>query len=82
MAAGSCSTLGQPASHLGAAWRLWRLLHSSGPLQSLFRESTLVPDARSPNDLHGVSAFSYGGFSFMLVDPWPEYWAENWYRDR
>ncbi len=27
----------------------------------------------------GYPRFSYGGFSFLLVDPWPEYWAENWY---
>ena len=44
------------SSHMGPTWRLWRLLHSSGPLQSLFRQSTLVPDAQ-PHDLHGVSSF-------------------------
>ncbi|MGJ5816112.1 hypothetical protein [Paludibaculum fermentans] len=27
----------------------------------------------------GFPRFEYGGFSFMMVDPWPEYWAENWY---
>ncbi|MGD0500519.1 MAG: hypothetical protein ABSC23_19025 [Bryobacteraceae bacterium] len=27
----------------------------------------------------GYPRFSYGGFSFMLVDPWPESWADNWY---
>jgi len=27
----------------------------------------------------GYPRFEYGGFSFLLVDPWPEYWAENWY---
>ena len=27
----------------------------------------------------GYPRFSYGGLSFMLVDPWPESWAENWY---
>jgi hypothetical protein len=27
----------------------------------------------------GYPRFSYGGFSFLLLDPWPEYWAENWY---
>ncbi len=27
----------------------------------------------------GYPRFSYGGFTFLLVDPWPEYWAENWY---
>lgn len=27
----------------------------------------------------GYPRFDYGGFSFLIVDPWPEYWAENWY---
>jgi hypothetical protein len=27
----------------------------------------------------GYPRFEYGGFSFMIVDPWPEYWAANWY---
>lgn len=27
----------------------------------------------------GYPRFTYGGFSFLLVDPWPEYWPENWY---
>jgi hypothetical protein len=28
----------------------------------------------------GYPRFQYGGFSFLLLDPWPEYWAENWYQ--
>ena len=27
----------------------------------------------------GYPRFRYGGFWFSLVDPWPEYWADNWY---
>jgi len=27
----------------------------------------------------GYPRFQYGGFWFSLVDPWPEYWANNWY---
>jgi hypothetical protein len=27
----------------------------------------------------GYPRFTYGGFTFLLVDPWPEYWADNWY---
>ena len=23
--------------------------------------------------------FFYGGYSFLLVDPYPEYWPEDWY---
>jgi hypothetical protein len=29
----------------------------------------------------GYPRFSYGGFWFLLVDPWPGSWAENWYAD-
>jgi hypothetical protein len=32
-----------------------------------------------PTMYMGYPRFSYGGFSFILVDPWPEYWADNWY---
>ena len=27
----------------------------------------------------GYPRFQYGGFSFSVVDPWPEYWSDNWY---
>jgi hypothetical protein len=27
----------------------------------------------------GYPHFEFGGYSFLLVDPWPEYWADNWY---
>ena len=27
----------------------------------------------------GYPRFDYGGFSFILLDPWPEYWQPNWY---
>ena len=32
-----------------------------------------------PTIYMGYPRFSYGGFSFLLVDPWPESWAANWY---
>ena len=32
-----------------------------------------------PTMYMGYPRFEYGGYSFLLVDPWPEYWAENWY---
>ena len=32
-----------------------------------------------PTMYMGYPRFLYSGFSFLLVDPWPEYWAENWY---
>lgn len=27
----------------------------------------------------GYPRFRYSGYWFSLVDPWPEYWANNWY---
>jgi len=27
----------------------------------------------------GYPRFQYGGYWFSPVDPWPEYWANNWY---
>ena len=27
----------------------------------------------------GYPRFSFGGFSFLLLDPIPDYWPENWY---
>ena len=27
----------------------------------------------------GFPRFQYGGFWFNVVDPWPGYWARNWY---
>ena len=27
----------------------------------------------------GYPRFQYGGYSFSVVDPWPEYWSDNWY---
>ncbi len=32
-----------------------------------------------PVIVEGYPRFHYGGFWFMLVDPWPEYWVETWY---
>jgi hypothetical protein len=28
---------------------------------------------------NGSPRFLYGGYWFSLIDPWPEYWAEDWY---
>ena len=32
-----------------------------------------------PIIVDGYPLFQYGGFRFMMVDPWPESWAEGWY---
>lgn len=32
-----------------------------------------------PTMYMGYPRFLYGGYSFLLLDPWPEYWADSWY---
>ena len=32
-----------------------------------------------PTMYMGYPRFSYSGFSFLLLDPYPEYWGDNWY---
>jgi hypothetical protein len=34
---------------------------------------------RQPVMYMGYPRFEYGGYSFLLVDPYPEGWSENWY---
>ena len=35
---------------------------------------------RYPMELYGgYPRFQYGGFWFGVMDPWPEYWADDWY---
>ncbi|MGB8456350.1 MAG: hypothetical protein WCE50_01450 [Candidatus Acidiferrum sp.] len=35
---------------------------------------------RYPMELYGgYPRFQYGGYWFGFMDPWPEYWADNWY---
>jgi hypothetical protein len=33
-----------------------------------------------PTIYHGYPRFRHNGYWFMLVDPWPEFWSETWYR--
>ena len=32
-----------------------------------------------PSIYMGYPRFADNGFWFLLLDPWPENWAENWY---
>ena len=34
-----------------------------------------------PSIVGGYPRFRYGGYQFMMVDPWPESWGNEWYRD-
>ena len=29
----------------------------------------------------GYPSFQYEGFWFSMLDPWPEYWSDNWYEN-
>jgi hypothetical protein len=29
----------------------------------------------------GYPRFQFGGYWFSLMDPWPEYWSDNWYEN-
>lgn len=33
-----------------------------------------------PTIYMGYPRFQYGGYGFMFVDPWPEYWSDTWYQ--
>src|SRR5208282_6309044 len=57
LSAESGPTLVLRTSDLGAAWRLWRLLHSSGSLRPLFRQPALFPHRHPSRDVSGISAF-------------------------
>jgi hypothetical protein len=28
----------------------------------------------------GYPQFHYGGYNFLIVDPWPDYWGDAWYQ--
>jgi hypothetical protein len=32
-----------------------------------------------PNIYMRYPRFEHAGYAFLMLDPWPEYWAENWY---
>lgn len=34
-----------------------------------------------PTIYMGYPRFQYGGYGFIFVDPWPEYWSDTWYQD-
>jgi hypothetical protein len=34
-----------------------------------------------PTIYSGYPRFQHGGLSFIFVDPWPEYWSDDWYAD-
>src|SRR5580704_13837914 len=78
LAPGSRATLVLRPSHLGAARRLRRLLHSSGELWPVFRQPAFLPNPQPAHYMYrGYPVSRDGGYSFMIVDPWPEDWRKT-----
>ena len=34
-----------------------------------------------PMIYEGYPQFQYGGYTFLMVDPWPAYWGDDWYQN-
>ena len=83
---GNNSWRGQKAQHWENQHRTWtqrggyggyyiprdRFERSFGP-QHVFRIR------RRPVIVAGYPRFQYGGYTFLMADPWPESWGDNWY---
>lgn len=73
--------------------REWRLEHRAWDLRGGYHGhfipepvflSTFGPGhwfriATRPMIVAGYPRFRHGGYWFMFVDPWPEFWADDWY---
>ena len=46
-----------------------------------FGRSHMFRLSNRPTISGGYPRFRYGGYQFMMVDPWPESWGEDWYRN-
>jgi hypothetical protein len=83
---------GQPTWQLGRA-RNWRADHRTwvqrggyggfyipwGQFSLSFGAGRFFRIGRQPIVVDGYPRFQYGGYSFMMVDPWPEDWSRDWY---
>jgi hypothetical protein len=83
---------GQPTWQLGRS-RNWRADHRTwvqrggyggfyipwAQFSVSFGSGRFFRIGRQPIIVDGYPRFQYGGFSFMMVDPWPEDWPPNWY---
>jgi len=65
---------------LAAARRVQRLSHSGQPLSRIFWPDHGFRIYGLPFlVVGGYPRFRYQGYWFSAVDPWPEYWANDWY---
>ena len=80
LAAGSRPTLVLRPSHAGRSAEATAATTSLRTRFSLYFGSQHFFRLRTrPVMYMGYPRFEYGGYSFLLVDPWPEYWSDNWY---
>ena len=83
---------GQPTWQLGRS-RNWRADHRTwvqrggyggfyipwAQFSVSFGSGRFFRIGRQPIIVDGYPRFQYGGFSFMMVDPWPADWSADWY---
>ena len=72
--------MGERPSHLGAARRGYGGYYIPQASFGLyFGVGHRFRIGTQPVIVEGYPQFQYGGYTFILVDPWPQDWAENWY---
>jgi hypothetical protein len=83
---------GQPSWQLGRS-RNWRADHRTwvqrggyggfyipwAQFSVSFGSGRFFRIGRQPIIVDGYPRFQYGGYSFMMVDPWPDEWSADWY---
>ncbi len=74
------------AHHWEAEHRTWRDRGGYGgyripdaQFRATFGTQNVFRIGQRPVIYQGYPRFSCGGYWFWIVDPWPEYWAEDWY---
>jgi hypothetical protein len=83
---GNASWQGGRATHWQTEHRTWTQRGgyggyriSQGNFGIYFGEDHGFRIGAQPVIYNGYPRFAYGGYSFLIVDPWPETWDETWY---
>ena len=79
MATGSCSELAERPSPWAQRGGYGGYYIPQASFNLYFGDEHWFRMHSRPTIYMGYPRFSYGGSSFMIVDPWPQDWAENWY---
>ena len=51
----------------------------SATYRNTFGERHVFRLGTCPQIYHGYPRFRHGGYWFLIVDPWPEFWVDDWY---